>query len=837
MQAESTESWIPKRLKTDMAAQDALSAAIAVSGTSYCFDTTFHYLIPPALADAVKPGVRVIIPFGRGNRKRVGFVLRIEPPDGQFRLKPILAVADDEPVMNEELLSLVSWLHETTFCTYYDGVKTILPSGMNLRIHETYRLCDADPQLPLSDEEENLLGFIRLAKSQRELDAMLDTRLNPEKADVIASLLAKGCIEEVQESHRMVGDKTLQMLRLSDAYLMDEVRHQPSRKQSQVIAFLEEVGTSSQRETCYLCGVTPAVIKTLIKHRVIELFEQEQLRTPAGGEFYTRSVDDVVLSEQQQAVYSAVADQVDLGEPKVFLLHGVTGSGKTSVFEKLIAHTLETGRQALLLIPEISLTPQMVSRFQSLFGETVAVIHSSLSLGQRMDEYKRIEWGEANIVIGTRSAVFAPLTNIGLIIMDEEGERSYKSDSAPRYHAADVAKQRCKTHGAVLLLASATPSLESYYYARRGVYTLLEMPERYGNAVLPAVELVDMNEERAWGNQTEFSRALVDAIGDALEAGEQSILLLNRRGYHTIISCASCNAPLECPNCSIPLTYHRPNDSLMCHYCGYVSETVTACPSCKSEHLKQMGFGTQKLEEQIAEYFPTARILRMDADTTFSRYAYEQKFKAFGRGEYDIMLGTQMIGKGLDFPNVTVVGVLSIDKALFAGDFRSYERTFSLVTQVVGRGGRGNKPGRAILQSFLPEHYILQLAAEQDYCAFYNEEIALRKSLMFPPVCDICVLGFSSELEQNVRAAADTFLRMMRDKIRQEQITLPMRVLGPVRCAYGRIAGKYRYRLLIKCKNTPQLRAFISELLHESGKFKEFARVQLFADMNGDLGV
>ena len=454
-----------------------------------------------------------------------------------------------------------------------------------------------------------------------------------------------------------------------------------------------------------------------------------------------------------------------------------------------------------------------------------------------MDEYKRIRRGEARIVIGTRSAVFAPLSDIGLIILDEEGERSYKSDNAPRYHAADVAKHRCKTHGASVLLASATPSLESYYYAKRGLYELLELPERYGSAVLPQVDIVDMNQERAQGNGSEFSVLLTEQLQRNLAAGEQSLLLLNRRGYHTIISCCDCNTPVECPNCSVPLTYHRPNDCLMCHYCGYCAPPVKECPSCKGTHLKQMGFGTQKLEEALGEIVPGARILRMDADTTFSRMAYEQKFRAFGRGEYDIMVGTQIIGKGLDFPNVTLVGVLSIDKALFAGDFRSYERTFSLITQVVGRGGRGGKQGRAILQSFLPEHYVLNLAAKQDYKAFYQEEIALRKALMFPPVCDICVIGLSSELEKQVQLAADTLLRMMRDKIAAEQISMPLRVLGPVRCTYGKLNGKYRYRIMIKCKNTARLRSFVRELLCSTGSYKEFARVRVFADMNGDIGV
>lgn len=813
------------------------AAAVAVSGTAFSFDRLFDYLVPAYLEQSAQPGCRVLVPFGRGNRKRIGMILVRHEIPADPKLKPLLAVPDPEPVLNGEMLELSDWLHEQTFCTYYDAVRCLLPSGMNLRVEEHFSLSDQVPDVPLTEEEAHLLRFLRMAKSRRELDAMLDVSVNPDKQELIHSLLQKGCIQQTDRLAQAVGDKYIQMIRLSDAYLAGQNRHQPTPKQRQVLALLEENGPVAVREACYLCGVTPAVVKTLLKHGLVEQYDMEQLRPVQSGSEQRRDPSQIRLSDQQQKVYDTVAAQIHSRIPKVFLLHGVTGSGKTSVFEALIAHTLSLGRQAMLLIPEIALTPQIVSRFQQLFGDGVAVIHSNLSLGQRMDEYKRIRRGEARIVIGTRSAVFAPLSDMGLIILDEEGERSYKSDNAPRYHAADVAKHRCRTHGASVLLASATPSLESYYYAQRGLYQLLEMPERYGNAVLPTVDIVDMNQERAQGNGSEFSNLLTQQLQQNLAAGEQSLLLLNRRGYHTIIACCDCNTPVECPNCSVPLTYHRANDSLMCHYCGYCAPPVQECPNCQSTHLKQMGFGTQKLEEALGEIVPGARILRMDADTTFSRMAYEEKFRAFGRGEYDIMVGTQMIGKGLDFPNVTLVGVLSIDKALFAGDFRSYERTFSLITQVVGRGGRGGKQGRAILQSFLPDHYVLNLAAKQDYGAFYREEIALRKALMFPPICDICVIGLSSELEKQVQLAADTMLRMMRDKIAAEHISMPLRVLGPVRCTYGKLNGKYRYRIILKCKNNAAFRQFIRQLLCSTGSYKEFARVRVFADMNGDIGV
>jgi len=520
-----------------------------------------------------------------------------------------------------------------------------------------------------------------------------------------------------------------------------------------------------------------------------------------------------------------------------FLLHGVTGSGKTSVFIRLIDTVVQRGKQVILLVPEIALTPQIVEQFYQLFGNIVAVIHSELSLGQRSETWRSIASGAVKIIIGTRSAVFAPVQNLGLIVVDEEGERTYKSDSAPRYHAISVAKKRCQTHHCPLLLASATPSVESYYFAKRGIYTLLEMHQRYNQTPLPHVEVVDMQEERTLGKEGMFSETLAQALRDNLESGSQSLLLLNRRGYHTIISCASCNQPVYCPNCSIPMTYHKVNNSLMCHYCGHTQDMVETCPSCGGKHLRKMGFGTQRLEEELRLIVPEARILRMDADTTMSRYAYEERFQEFRQGKYDIMLGTQMIGKGLDFPNVTLVGVLSVDKALYAGDFRSYERTFSLITQVVGRGGRGEKAGRAILQTSMPEHYVLRLAAQQAYPAFYEQEIALRRQLIFPPICDICVVGFTGMREPDVRTAAMHTADVLKDQIRKTGFSYPIWVLEPVPCVYGRINGKYRYQLVIKCKNTKPYRDLIHAVLTEAGADRSFARVHLYADMNGDVGI
>ncbi|HNZ99719.1 primosomal protein N' [Ruminococcus sp.] len=814
-----------------------LIAETAVSGTAYSFDMLFSYAVPDRLAAAIACGCRVLVPFGRGNKRRIGVVMKLSQGDTKG-LKSLVSLVDETPVVSEELLGLAFYLREQTFCTYFDAVKAMLPPAMSVSAKETFRLVKNFTDISsLSPQAAELLQVLSCTEGSKALNEAVEKHIIDNGRRLPDELCDAGALDSDNVFRQAVSDAAVRMVRLTDKYMSTPEDFDLTPKQKTVADFLSEFGAAAVREAAYMCGVTEAVVKRLCANGAAEEYEAEVLRRVEDFADEVRRPEDIVLSAEQQRARDAVYEQMTTGKPAVFLLHGVTGSGKTSVFEKLIDDTVKSGRQAMLLIPEIGLTPQILKRFRSMFGERVAVIHSGLSLGQRLDEYKRIKRGDADIVIGTRSAVFAPLDNIGLIIIDEEGERSYKSDSSPRYTTHDIAKQRCAFHGASLLLASATPSIESYYLAERGAYRLLEMKERYRNAPLPEVSIVDMNLERGEGNRTEFSRRLAEELNANLKKGEQSILLLNRRGYHTIISCCDCYQPVYCPNCSVPLTYHKKNNKLMCHYCGYVSDPVTVCPSCGSERLKNMGFGTQKLEEELSMFFPRARVLRMDADTTFSRYSYEKNFTDFREGKYDIMIGTQMIGKGLDFPNVTLVGVLSVDKALYAGDFRSYERTFSLITQVVGRGGRGDSRGRAILQTFIPEHYIMNLAAAQDYKGFYNEEIAIRRAMIFPPLCDMCIFCFSGNEDITVRLGAEAVLRLMNDRLREIQPKTPVRVLGPVRCSYGRINGKYRYRIIMKCKNTAEMRGFISGILTESAKLKEMRNTSLYADMNGDVGV
>lgn len=813
-------------------------AKVALSSTSYNYDIEYSYSISKELEDKIKAGMRVLVPFGRGNRKRIGFVTRTYFKDYfDPALKPILNVIDDSPCVNDEMMKIILWLKENTFCTYFEALSTVIPRGLGINFNLKYSLTGKIPDQSLTDDEAIILGKLQNASTSKEFDQIIEKIIDSENRKYLSSLTEKGFLTENNEFKRNVGDETVRMVRLTDKYLTENFPVKLSQKQNQIIEMLEECECASIKEICYLCNVTSSVIKSLVKKDVLTVYDYVVLRTPITQEFEAQSPKDIILSEEQNMAFEGIKELIDSNKPAGALLHGVTGSGKTSVFVKLIDYTLKINKTVILLVPEISLTPQMVAKFKSLFGNSIAVMHSNLSLGQRVDEYKRIKSGDAKIVIGTRSAVFAPLENIGLIIMDEEGERTYKSESSPRYHARDVAIQRCGYHNAILLLASATPSIESYYYAQTGRYKLFELKERYSKSELPNVVIVDMQLEAQNGNNSIFSNELIRKINENLEKKEQTILLLNRRGYHTYISCLDCREPLACPYCNIPLTYHKANGQLMCHYCGYSRPLEEKCEKCGSTHLRPTGAGTQKLEDEIERLFPTARVLRMDADTTYSRYSYEKNFTDFGDGKYDIMVGTQMIAKGLDFPNVTLVGVLSLDKALFTGDFRSYERTFSLITQVVGRSGRGEKKGIAFIQTYVPEHYVLNLAAEQDYKGFYEEEITLRKVLTYPPFCDICVIGLSSIVESEVAKASQEVINIIKQEISEQNLKIPLRVLGPSKCTLGKINNKFRYRVIIKCRNSSQFRKLISEVLIKASKNKLFSNTSIYADINGDIGL
>ena len=807
-------------------------ALVAVEKALFQFDNLFSYVIPEGLE--VKKGMRVIVPFGRGNKTRLGVVFDITVGEkGTF--KSIISAADDGSYLSDEMLSLAEYMKETTFCSYYDAIRTMLPSGLSLYLLEDYHISESRAELYISSGEatEEEAEFIRKAKllSEKERNRLFNEK---ENSLTVKKLVDKRILIKNESIRRKVGDEKEKTVWLSDGYgeeALNSIKLSP--KQRMVVSTMSEVGLATVKELCYLCGCTPSVVKILAEKGILTLGEAEVSRSVTKDAVATSSLSDLKFSPLQQSVYDGLEKLMDSGEAKCALLHGVTGSGKTSVFIKLIEHAEKTGRTAILLVPEIALTPQTVGKFQSLFGNTVAIIHSNLSLGQRADEYKRIKSGEAKIVIGTRSAVFAPVENIGIIVIDEEGEHTYKSEMSPRYHARDIAKQRCFRHKALLLLASATPSFDSYYNALNGRYSLFEMNERYSDAVLPDVYMVDMRVEAEKGNRGEFSEELLAELKYNLEAGEQSMLLLNRRGYHTYANCISCGTVLECPNCSIPLTYHKVNDSVICHYCGYRKPMPHACEKCGSKFIYFSGTGTQLIEDRIKEYFPHARVLRMDADTTMSKFSYEKRFKEFANNEYDIMIGTQMIAKGLNFENVTLVGVLLIDRSLYAGDYLGYEKTFSLITQVVGRSGRGKKKGRAYIQTFSPDHYVLQLAAEQNYKEFYKQESEVREALIFPPYCDICMIGFSGAEEKAVALASARFLDIVKNAEKEYPKKLPVIMLGPTES--GKYNGSYRAKIIVKCRNNRDFRNMLRGAMFTAYKDKMFEKVSFYADFNGEI--
>ncbi len=816
----------------------ALIVSVAVDKCLYPFDFLYDYKAPQYLESEISLGQTVMVPFGKGNQSRVAMIYKIEKKtDRGGKIKELISLPQNGIKMTAEQLELSQWLKENTFCTYFDAIKTILPPGLNFNIKAKYKLSDMDAS-HLSQNEIDILNQLKSAKTEKQLEekiSSLNSHKDSNNSKAVQALIKAGFIVKLEEMKRQVGDQTEQMVRLADDYQFNERTERLTPKQKSVIEALSEYDSASVSEICYLCAITPAVIKNLIKYGILEEYQYCLTRAETAAAQAEKSPDDIILSEEQQSAYNRLEQLMLEDSPKCALLQGVTGSGKTSVFIKLIHKAIKSGKTALMLVPEISLTPQTVRQFQQLFGNTVAIIHSALSMGQRADEYKRIKSGEAKIVIGTRSAVFAPLENIGVIVIDEEGEHTYKSDKAPRYHARDVAKQRCFKHKALLLLASATPSLDSRYNAQINKYQYITLKNRYNKGNLPQVYMVDMKAEYEGGNRGNFSQALLREIEINLNNGEQTLLLLNRRGYHTHLSCIKCGEVIKCPNCDLPLTYHKTNETVACHYCGYFTKAPDVCPKCRSRYISQSGTGTQRIEDEIKQYFPRARVLRMDADTTMSRNAFSKKFTEFGNGDYDIMVGTQMIAKGLDFENVTLVGVLAIDKSLYMGDYLGYERTFSLITQVVGRSGRGGKIGRAYLQTFSPDHYVLQLAARQDYDEFYRQEIELRKALLFPPFCHICLIGFSSVNQAFCSNGANRFLEIFKAKLLEETEKPPLRVLGPTKMGTGKLGGKYRNKLVIKCKFNSSFRRLLNGVIMEAYKDKAFANVSFYVDINGEV--
>ena len=805
---------------------------VAVEGTAFHFDKAYSYLWQDSFGEP-RRGLRVLVPFGGGNRRRQAVVLGEESAPEVSKLKPVAAVLDEEPLFTEEMLDLAVWMKERTFCTLYDALRVMLPPGLTLRVRPTYRCADVPEEVvaALPPEERDLWELLSHHPDGMERSALLKEWALAEDSTLPEQMLRRGLLTVSAEAFRQAGDATVRMVRLTaegDELEAVKAEQRLSDKQKRVVDLLCEVGCASLKEIGYFAAVTAAVVQALEKKGLVEYYDQEVLRSPVGDSSLPE-LRSTPLSTEQQKAFDGLSALLHGDKPAAALLYGVTGSGKTQVYMNLIDETLSSGRQALVLVPEISLTPQLLALFVERYGRRVAVLHSGLSVGERMDEWKRIRRGDVGVVLGTRSAVFAPLDRLGLVVFDEEQEHTYKSETTPRYHARDVAKFRCARQGALLVLASATPSIETYHHALSGRYSMFSLTARYGAAKLPTVTVADMREDtsgRAVGDE------LLAAMRSCLDAGRQVILLLNRRGYNTFVSCRSCGHVITCPSCSISMTYHRANAQLMCHYCGHMCDPVTVCPVCGSDKVRYAGLGTQRVEQELSELFPDVPILRMDTDTTMSRFAYERKFGAFARGEYSIMIGTQMVAKGLDFPRVGLVGVLSADQALYGDDYRCYETSFALLTQVIGRAGRRDEESLAVIQTYTPDNYVIELAAKQDYPAFYETEIEMRRLMKYPPYTDLCQFGFVGARESAVRDSAVSFLQELRRTVTERYPDVPVIALDPTPAIVSRVSGKYRYKLLIKTAGSTRARQMIAEVLTEFGKQPQQKDVTVFADLN-----
>ena len=808
-------------------------ALVAVEHVAYHFDILYGYLVPQQMQQSLQTGMRVLVPFGQGkSARRQGVVFELTTPQDGQTYKSVLSVLDTKPLFSPEMLALAAFLKDRTFCTFFEAARVQLPTGFHLKTIVTYLALQSEKQHRLSEEEQTVYHYLLDRAQYLPKKEILAACHLPPDCDAIEKLTGKGLLHRNFESSKMLGNISVRTAQLSDTVTSeDDLPQDLTEKQRRVAEVLLDIGSASVKELCYFTGVSTAVINNLVKRNVIELFDADLYRTPKPLQIQPDAAKAISLTAQQQCAFDGLYHQYQSGGG-VALLYGITGSGKTSVFLRLIDDVLRDGKQVIVMVPEIALTPQMMSIFKGRYGEQVAIFHSALSAGERKDEYRRVQDGLVKIAVGTRSAVFAPFRQLGLIVMDEEQEHTYKSESTPRYHARDVARWRAKRHGALLLLSSATPSLESYALAKKGIYRLETLSERYGDAVLPDVTVIDMKRDRQRGNKHTISIDLCEMLQENLDNGKQSILLMNRRGYNTFVACDNCGDVITCPSCSISLTYHAANGRLMCHYCGYSQPFTNVCSHCGKPNLRYAGTGTQKIEEELKQLFPAARVVRMDTDSTMTREAFEKHMLAFGKGEYDIMLGTQMVAKGLNFENVTLVGVLNADLSLHNDDFRSEERTFDLLTQVVGRAGRGREKGRAVIQTLNPENDVIRLSQSQDYDAFFKNEILIRKVMTYPPYCDICTLNCISENENKALQSARLLLDELRDTASRDYPQLHLIVLPVMPPRIARMNNKFRYRIIIKCKNNAAFRSMIALLLRRFQALPQFRDVTFTADIN-----
>ena len=808
---------------------------VAVSAAPYSIDKPYSYLVPDALAAAAVPGVRVMVPFGRGNKESEGLILaRVQEPKlpGSKAIRQIL---DPEPVLDKAGIDLALWMRGRYFCTVFEAVKTILPAGLWYGLREIWSLA-MEPETARSAavgipgawqvldllEKQGGKADIRVLR-----DALGDGAEKPLKAMKKAEILT--CETDAK---RKIADKSHRMVELAvnteDAYALTEPKRRSAPTRYEVVNFLATAGRTPAAEVSYYTGASARTLKTMEKAGLIAFSEEEELRVPSLDD--VEPGPEIVLNEEQQRAFEEILGRVQAAKPSVTLLHGVTGSGKTQVYLRLVQETLALGKTAMVLVPEIVLTPQMMRKFSSYFGSRVAMLHSSLKMTERYDQWKRIRRGEVDVVLGTRSALFAPLKNLGLIIMDEEQEGSYQSENVPRYDAREVAKYLCVREKAALVFGSATPTVETAWAAEQGSYQKALLRRRYNENALPEVLIADLRQEILNGNPGLISTPLRQELEKNLAAGEQSILFLNRRGSSRMLLCGECGYVPQCPRCSSAMTYHSANGRLMCHYCGHSEPAADTCPECGG-WMKHVGAGTQKVEEELRELFPEAGILRMDADTAAG--GHEEILQTFERERVPILLGTQMVAKGLDFENVTLVGVLSADISLYVDNYRAAERTFSLLTQVVGRAGRGGKTGRAVIQTYTPGNDVIRCAARQDYDAFYESEIRMRRLRRYPPFADLFTVTVSGTEEGRVLRAAVSVRETLRQLCRRPELAAEEpEVLGPAPAPVVKVNNRFRYRCTLVGKNDKATREMLAWLQKDFAKDNANRGMNLFVDHN-----
>ncbi|MBS4172464.1 primosomal protein N' [Bacillus sp. FJAT-49736] len=793
-------------------------ASVIVDVPTMRTDKTYDYLIPEEWKDSIYAGTRVAVPFG--SRTIQGFVIEIKNNSETDKLKEIVEPLDLSPVLNEELLNLGQWLTNTTLCLKVSAFQAMLPSAMKAKYKKILYLIGNKHDAELTKIFGNKSEISWEEAEEKKVLPLLQKEVKKGNVEVRYTVKSKGNKKMLTSFSLLLSMEDLE--KLIDSYPTKAV------KQKQILECFLSSGKKilTINEISNNTGASLSTVRPLVQKGYLLEKQQEVYRDPYQDRIFERT-EPLRLTEEQNQVIGPIIRSIDEVRHETFLLYGVTGSGKTEVYLQSIQKVLGNGKEAIVLVPEISLTPQMVRRFKGRFGDDVAVLHSGLSVGEHYDEWRKIQRKEVKVVVGARSAIFAPFENLGIIIIDEEHETSYKQEENPRYHAKDVAIFRGNYHSCPVILGSATPSLESFARAQKGVYTLLSMKKRMNNKDLPKVSIVDMREELRSGNRSIFSRELFSKLQDRLEKKQQSVLFLNRRGYSSFVMCRDCGFVIQCPHCDISLTYHSHSNQMKCHYCGHEATVPNTCPECNSEHIRYFGTGTQKVEEEIGKLIPEARVVRMDVDTTSRKGSHERLLQQFQEGKADILLGTQMIAKGLDFPNITLVGVLSADTMLHLPDFRSSEKTFQLLTQVSGRAGRHELEGEVVIQTYTPEHYSIELAGKQDYNRFYKQEMIMRKVGSYPPFYYLALITVSHEELLKVVSVTEKIAKFIRTKISEESI-----ILGPVTSPIPRINNRYRYQCLIKYKREPDLARNLRLVLEHFGQQRKTDGLTISIDVN-----